>query len=272
MSCLRSTRSACAGEAVDADARAAGHDVSGGDDDVRPRDPARAFDAESAGGCRDPDDTRLGARDRGRGERAVVGRGERRHRPAICGNGSTRESARSTVRGGASSFSCCRTVDCCTSARSEVCPGSWSRTAPATQTRPRPSAAPAISPPIESRAFSGGITARPPRANEPAIAGDRLEHGGADQRADEPGDRRVGRAGAAVEHVRRQAGADDRPGRQACEGECGRDQPAAEPGEGSERGDRERDPVDARHQAPFTGRALIPAATLRRDRGRSSVG
>jgi hypothetical protein len=89
--------------------------------------------------------------------------------PAICGNGSTRAKARRTVRGGAIVFSRCRISDFCTSARSFVWPGSWSSTAPATQTIASPSAAPAARPPSESSIRSGGMTASAPRANDPII-------------------------------------------------------------------------------------------------------
>jgi hypothetical protein len=106
--------------------------------------------------------------------------------------------------------------------------------------------------------FQRGDHGQPAAGERAGDAGDRLEQGCTDERADQPGDRRVGGACAAVEHVRRQPGADDRPGRQAREGEGSRDQPAPEPREGSERGDRERDPVDARHGGPFYRESADP--------------
>ena len=176
MSCLRSTTSACAGEAVDADARAARDDVRGGDDDVRPRDPARAFDAEAAGGCGDPDDARPRARDRGRREHALVGRRRRRRR---AGDLRERVDARERAQHRARRRDLvqrCRIADCCTSARSFVWPGKLEQDGAGDPDERRGRAPrPATRPPIESSSRSGGITASPPRANEPAIAGDRLQ-------------------------------------------------------------------------------------------------
>ncbi len=74
-----------------------------------------------------------------------------------------------------------------------VSPGSCRRTAPTTQTAPRPSAAPATRPPNESSIRSGGSTDRPPRANEPANRR-RLKQHRADQRAGERDQRRVRRS------------------------------------------------------------------------------
>ena len=135
--------------------------------------------------------------------------------PAICGNGSTRASARSTVRGGASSFSRRRIVDCCTSARSFVWPGSCSSDGAGDpdEREPERGAGDQAADRVEQpQRRDHRQTAARERTGD---AGDRLEQRGADQRADEPGERRVGRAGAAVQQVRAQAGADDRAGRRA---------------------------------------------------------
>ena len=124
--------------AVHLDPSRAGDDVRRGDDDVRPRDPAGAFDAEPAGDGGDADDARPRAHD-GRGrEHARSGGSDGGAGPAIDGNGSTRANARSTVRGGAIVFSRWRISDCCTSARSFGLAGELSSTAPATHTIDEP--------------------------------------------------------------------------------------------------------------------------------------
>ena len=88
--------------------------------------------------------------------------------PAIDGNGSTRANARRTFRGGTIVFSRWRISEPRTSSRTFAWSGSCRMTAPATQTRTSPIAAPARKPPIVSSRRSGGITDRLPRATEPA--------------------------------------------------------------------------------------------------------
>ncbi len=62
------------------DARRTLDDVRGGHDDLRPCDPARALDAEPAGGGGDANDTRVRPSHGGRRERPRVGRRRRRRR------------------------------------------------------------------------------------------------------------------------------------------------------------------------------------------------
>ena len=78
MSSLRSTTSACAAVALGADAVRARDDVRGSDHDVRRGNPARALDAETTGGGRDPDHARPRIANRCRRQRPRVGRCRRR--------------------------------------------------------------------------------------------------------------------------------------------------------------------------------------------------
>ncbi len=56
-----------------------------------------------------------------------------------------------------------------------------------------------------SRGTRSGVSRRPPRTNEPAMPASVWRSTAPSDRADEPRDRRLGRAGAAVEQVRRDA-------------------------------------------------------------------
>ncbi len=208
--------------------------------------------------------------------------------PAICGNGSTRARARNTVRGGATSFRRCRIVDCCTSVRSLDSPGIKSSAAPGDpdEREPEPGAYDEAADRIEEPQWRDDGQ---PAARERARRTRRpLQQRGADQCPDQAGKRRVRGIGSAVQEMRRDARADQRAGDQPAERERGRDQSAAEARERTKHHDRGRDPVDARHRGGWSAvdvvaervctkasRPVTPfpaAATLRRARGRSSVG
>ena len=86
---------------------------------------------------------------------------------AIAGKGSTRESALRTLDGGTIVFSSRSTYDRWAPRRSFVCPGSWSATAPTTQTIASAASPPTSSPPAVSTALSGRMR-RLERRTEPA--------------------------------------------------------------------------------------------------------
>ena len=189
--------------------------------------------------------------------------------------GRTRANARSSVRGGATSFSCRRIVDCCTSRRSFVWPGSCSSAAPATQTQARPDRArPATRPPIESSIRSGGSTDRPPRANEPAIDATACSTSAPTSAPTSAASGVYGELDAVVQDVRREPRADHRAGREAAERERRRDEPALEPGERRDRDHGQGDPVDAVHRSRVRRAPALPCRryTPAPNRGRSSVG
>ena len=137
----------------------------------------------------------------------VSGGGDGGAGPAIAGTGRRARARAAPCAAARSRSAAAGSVDCCTSARSVGLAGQLEQ-----RRRRRPRRGRARAPRrrrgrrSSRAACSGGITASPPRANEPAMRGDRLEHGGADQRADEPGERRVGRAGAAVRGSAARAG------------------------------------------------------------------
>ena len=180
--------------------------------------------------------------------------------PVICGNGSTRSSARRTVRGGASSFSRCR-ID-----GALYLPAQTRLAGQLQQHRAdHPDDREAVGRAREQAAE--GVEHPKRRDHREAAARERSEHPRddaedtrADQRADETRDRRIGRPGAAVEDVRRRARAENRTGREAAERERRCDQAAAQPVQGGERSDRERDPIDARHREPFGGPETDPCS------------
>ena len=167
--------------------------------------------------------------------------------PAIDGNGSMRLNARRTERGGAILFSCCTILEPSTSSRIFGWPGSCVTTAASTQTTTKPIAAPASRPPSESSMRSGGRTKSALRSDAPGERRGGLDDHRADHRPDEPGERRVRRARAVVQEMRRKPRADDCPGREARERERSRDQAPPQSAERRDGGDAERDPVDARH-------------------------
>ena len=176
--------------------------------------------------------TTLGAR------RAHAGRARARaHRAASSaaparrsdGNGSTRASARSTVRGGAISFSRCRIVELLhlgaqlRLARDQQQRGAGDPDEREPERRAGDEPAERVEQP--QRRDHGQPAARD-RAGE---ARDPLQQRRADERPDEPGQRRVRRAGAAVQKVRRDARADQRAGDEPAERERGRDSPRRSP-------------------------------------------
>ena len=129
--------------------------------------------------------------------------------PAIDGNGSMRASARRTVRGGTISFSRCDDRRALHLAAQRRLAGQLSSTARRRPRRSRGRARRRRAGRRSSRAAAAaGSPQSPPRANEPATTRDRLEERRTDERADEPGERRVRRARAAVQDVRREARAD----------------------------------------------------------------
>ncbi len=167
--------------------------------------------------------------------------------PAIDGKGSMRANARNTVRGGAMVFSRCRIRDPRTSSRICVWPGSCSRTAPATHTIARPSAAPATSPPIESSRRSGGIRLRLPRANEPANDAALCSRAAPTSAPARPASGVYGDFAPWWRNWGASREPTTAPAASPPSDRVGHDQAALEPGQRRQRGDRNGNPVDARH-------------------------
>ena len=123
-------------------------------------------------------------------------------------------------------------------------PGSWSATAPTTQTSDEP--------PGRADGKPAERVEEPQRRQQPEPAADRVrEHAGEELEDDDPADRapetderRVARVDAGREEVRRHPGADDRAEDEPDEGERGRDDPAPVAAGGREADDRKDDPVD----------------------------
>ena len=107
-------------------------------------DPARALDAEPAGGAEHPHDRAPGAQHLGVGGDRGVGRRDRARGPVTDGAGSTRLSALMTgPEGGRTSLRLRRISDCCTSVRRRSVPGRAGRrrrTPRRARARPRRSA------------------------------------------------------------------------------------------------------------------------------------
>ena len=239
-------------------------DVRGGDDEPRRREPAASLDADTAGVAGDPDDGRLRAGDRGAAD-------DRRARRRLCGRGRPRDGREG--------------VDACeqpeqAARRHLLVEAADDRRALHFAAQPRlagdEQCGRADHP--DERDPGGRAEDEPAervdeperRQPEPAAeeraddAGDGLEEERAGDRAAEPGERRPGRAGAAVEQVRRRARADVGAGDEAAEREGARDEPAPEPAERGQRDERERDPVDGRERH---ARSLAARSTGARARG-----
>ena len=264
MSCLRSTTSAVARAAVHLDPRRARDDVRRGDDDVRPRDPAGALDAEPAGGGGDADDARpRAARHAAEASTRRVGRHRRRRRP---GDLRERIDAGERAQDGARRRDRVQPLEdhatAAPRARSFVWPGSWSSTAPATQTIARPSAAPASETAERvEHAQRRNRPRAPPRANEPIDRRDGLQQERADDRA-----RRAPTSGVYGEVAPscRKCGASRAPSTAPAASPASESavaiSPRLSPDERGETRDRQRDPVDAGHQAHLAESRSIPAA------------
>ena len=184
-------------------------DVSVRHDHARAAHPARALHGQSAGRAEHAHDARRGAaRTSGRAEMRAVRRRDVRLGPArSCGNGSTRDSAfRIGPDGGSASFSLRGSPSAGCPCGTRARPGVWSATAPAIQTRPRPSAPTSTAPPMPSsdRRAENAIRRRIPTPTASnTIAASAADH----QRAHEAEERRVWRARPLVEQQRREPAA-----------------------------------------------------------------
>ena len=167
--------------------------------------------------------------------------------PVICGNGSTRASARRIVRGGAIVVQPLEDRRLLDLPPQRQLPGQLQQHR-AGDPRGREPERGACEHPADRVEQPQRRDEGDPAAHERARhAGDRLEERRTDERPGEGRERRVRRPRAAGEDVRREPRAEQRAGHEAGERQRGRHQPAAEPRERGQRDDRERDPVDARH-------------------------
>ena len=141
-----------------------------------------------------------------------------------------RSSRSSSVRGGRAASSCLTIAERSTSWRNPVWPGERSATEAPTQTIATPSAPPRRSPPAESSSRNG-VNRIPPRMNEPATSAANCSSTAPSTAPMSPATGVHLEPDAAVQQVRREAGADVGAGREPDEGERAEDETAPQPGD-----------------------------------------
>ena len=107
---------------------------------------------------------------------------------------------------------------------------------------------------------SGGIDRECAARERPDDRGDGLQQERTGDGTAEADERRVGRGRTAVQEVRREPRADDRPAASPARESAVAISPRLSPESAESAGDRQRDPVDAGHAAILAGRRSIPAA------------